>query len=170
MTQQDNPFASPLADVGGATAEGVQLAEARQIRQTHLKYEASVKSIGTLYLVVFVISLIFGIGVVVWVVNTWLQSDASQAQLVIPLAITLAFSLPAFGIAAISLFVAWGLRQIDSRARVLTCLCSGLGMFSFPVGTALGVYVLYVLSSQKGRAVFTKRYHDVIRQTPEMRY
>ncbi|HEY6825855.1 MAG TPA: hypothetical protein VI259_03295 [Gemmatimonadaceae bacterium] len=55
---------------------------------------------------------------------------------------------------ALSLVAGWGLLTLRPWARVLTIVLGILSLFSFPFGTILGVYTLWVLFSADGAALF----------------
>jgi hypothetical protein len=59
----------------------------------------------------------------------------------------LVLSLP--GIAA-----GWGLLNFKPWARILTIVLSALNILNFPVGTAIGVYGLWVMLNQETEAIF----------------
>lgn len=59
------------------------------------------------------------------------------------------FSLP-------GLITAWGLSKHRRWARVLTIILGVLGLFSFPLGTVLGVYTLWVLLDDDTALLFRK--------------
>jgi succinate dehydrogenase/fumarate reductase cytochrome b subunit len=62
------------------------------------------------------------------------------------------------------------LRALNPKARIPATLLSVLGLFGFPVGTLIGLYVLYLLHSKKGVMVFSPEYRQVIEATPQIRY
>jgi hypothetical protein len=47
--------------------------------------------------------------------------------------------------ASVSILAAWGLLQRKHWARMLTLILAFVGLLSFPLGTALGVYSIWVL-------------------------
>jgi hypothetical protein len=49
--------------------------------------------------------------------------------------------------AALGFFAGWGLLRREPWARMLTIVLSFLALFHFPLGTALGIYSLWVLLS-----------------------
>lgn len=51
-------------------------------------------------------------------------------------------------------FAGYGLRKGKSYARVLTIIASVLAVFSFPFGTALGVYGLWFVFGERGKIFF----------------
>jgi hypothetical protein len=48
----------------------------------------------------------------------------------------------------------WGLLKKEYWARVLAMVLAILGLFLFPIGTIVGAYVLWVLTSQPAAAYF----------------
>lgn len=57
-------------------------------------------------------------------------------------------------LAAPSIIGGWGLLKFRPWARILVIIVSIFHLFSFPFGTALGVYGLWVLLSEEGRRIF----------------
>ncbi|NPV07764.1 MAG: hypothetical protein HPY83_07345 [Anaerolineae bacterium] len=51
----------------------------------------------------------------------------------------------------------WGLLARQGWARILAIVVAGLGLFNFPVGTAIGVYTLWVLLQRSADAYFGAR-------------
>jgi hypothetical protein len=56
---------------------------------------------------------------------------------------------------ALGLVAGWGLLTLRPWARILGIILAILGLFSFPWGTILGVYTLWVLFSAEGAALFS---------------
>ena len=56
--------------------------------------------------------------------------------------------------AALQLVAGWGLLQRKPWARILTIVLGVISLIRFPLGTALGVYTLWVLLSKEGAAEF----------------
>lgn len=63
--------------------------------------------------------------------------------------------------AALGFAAGWGLLQREPWARLLTITLSFLSLFNVPLGTALGVYGLWVLLPAKSE----REYEDAVRQT-----
>ena len=57
-------------------------------------------------------------------------------------------------LAAPSIIGGWGLLKFRPWARILVIIISIFHLFSFPFGTALGVYGLWVLLGEEGRRIF----------------
>lgn len=62
------------------------------------------------------------------------------------------FFLSALG--AVSILGGWGLLKRQNWARILVIITSVLNLPAFPIGTALGVYGLWVLLSDQSRPEF----------------
>jgi hypothetical protein len=63
--------------------------------------------------------------------------------------ILLALSLP-------GLITGWGLLNYKPWARILGIVLSALNLINFPIGTALGIYGLWVLVSKETEALFAR--------------
>jgi hypothetical protein len=148
-----NPYAPPKAyvdDVSGPTSE------AEAIRREHIKHEASIRSIGTLYYIGGAFMLLVGIAMVVVV-------DPTE-PLLRPLG---AFYLL---LGTVSVVVAWGMRRLRKWAGGAAIGLSGISLLAFPVGTLVGAYILYLLLSAKGRRIFAADYADIVAATPHVKY
>ena len=63
-------------------------------------------------------------------------------------------SVVIFAIAAFHLIAGWGLLRRMPWARIVTIILGVLSLLKFPIGTALGIYTLWVLLSKDGAAEF----------------
>ncbi|EMI53051.1 hypothetical protein [Rhodopirellula sallentina] len=147
-TQVDETLAEPAAD------------DVRAYRQYHIAHEASVKSIGLLHWLSGAIMLLAGIGLTVGSVTAG-GPDAMWMLI-------FGGALAVFGGLWIWLGVA--IRRLNPIARIVTCIVSVIGLLSFPVGTLINGYFLYLLLSQKGQAIFDPSYQRVIEATPDIKY
>ena len=64
------------------------------------------------------------------------------------------------------LLAGWGLLKKEYWARVLAMVLAILGLFLFPIGTIVGIYVLWVLSSEPGAAYFGDDEETSLAETP----
>ena len=102
-----------------------------------------------------VIALIFG-GVTGFLSSIDLDREARVALPIVALVggfvfiLLILLSLP-------SLIVGWGLMQYAPWSRVAGIVISALHLFSVPLGTALGVYGLWVLSQNEAQPLFERR-------------
>ncbi len=63
-----------------------------------------------------------------------------------------------------------GLRRLRGWTKIPVGVLSGLGLLSFPIGTLINGYILYLVFSEKGSRVFSPEYQEIIRQTPHIKY
>lgn len=131
---------------------------AEQIRQEHLKHEASVKSIGLLY-------YFGGVAVIFAAMVSFFApgrgNDGGMAF--VPSVFLIMLGIGQF-------WAGTGLRRLRRWARVPTGILSGLGLLGFPVGTIINAYILFLVFGQKGKMVFSEEYQAVIEQTPHIKY
>jgi hypothetical protein len=148
-TNTFNPYAAPAAPVADVGAN----AEAEAIRRAHISHEASINAVGLLY-------YLGGVGVTLAAAASLLGArDAS---------VMLTLLLIALGVA--QFFAGWAVRALRPWGRIVACVLSGLGLFAFPIGTAINAYILYLFLSKKGRTIFAPEYQAVIAATPEVKY
>lgn len=161
LPPHNNPYAAPISKPGMATMGG----KADQIRNEYLKHEASVKSIGTLYLigaVMFALALVVS-GVLL--VGALFSSEVDSE-----LAIFFIFAAIYAVIAAIYFYVGFGLRKLDPMAKRIAVVFSVIGLLGIPVGTLISGYILWLLLSEKGVYVFSPEYKTVVENTPHIKY
>lgn len=152
-----NPYAAPVTTVAG---EVPLLNDPEEIRRAHIAHEASVKSVGTLYL--------FGAIVLAF----WTVFNAYALIANIAYAKESAWSLVAF-LAVLTVLQFWlglGLRKLKRPARAIGAIFSAIGLIGIPIGTIISAYILYLLMSKKGNMVFSPEYQQVIAQTPHVKY
>ena len=128
-----------------------------EIRRAHINHEASVKSVGTVYLIGALFATIGGIGCFA------ATGSSSQVGLTAVGAIYLLLGI-------LLGFVAFGLQNLKTWARWIAAVFSSLSLILFPMGTLIGGYILYLLISQKGTMVFSAGYQDIIKATPHIKY
>lgn len=58
------------------------------------------------------------------------------------------------GMAVLQLILGWGLLSKKQWARILGIILGVISLIRFPLGTALGIYTLWVLLSKDGSAEF----------------
>lgn len=133
--------------------EGVSSNAAEQIRNDHIKHEASVKSVGFLYFLAAAFLILAGAGGLI---------TRDGPSIIVGLVFV--------GLGILQIWVGSGLRQLKSWARIPTAVLSGIGLLGFPLGTLINGYILYLVLCQKGRTVFSDEYKRVIEQTPHIKY
>lgn len=128
---------------------------AREIRVQHLAHEVSVQSIGALYILGAVISLVSA-------VMAATEGQDQIGRVVVPLL------LLAFGGA--QSWIGLKLWRLDPTAKVPATILACVGLLAFPLGTLINAYVLYLIHSAKGRVVFGADYQSVRASTPDIKY
>ena len=126
------------------------------LRRQYLSHEASVRSIGSLYYLSSIMSLIVGIVTLLGISQTF-----PMRYILGPLMILLGVAYWKLG---------GLLRDLDPRGRMPATILSCIGLLGFPIGTLICAYILYLLNSKKAAVVFSDEYHRVIEATPEIKY
>ena len=148
MSTEMNPYAAPTSFVDDVR----RASEGEAIRREHLKHEASVRSIGTLYYLGSVLLALFGVLFVVFggEVTDW------------------ALAIVALVLGLASVVVGWGLRSFKRWAATGAVVLSVVSLPVVPFGTVLGAYVLIVLRSAKARRIFARDYANIVAATPHL--
>ncbi|QDT06680.1 hypothetical protein K227x_50960 [Rubripirellula lacrimiformis] len=154
----DNPYA-PTTHVSD---EMLATDDVEGFRKKHLNHEASVRSVGLLYMLGACVMVPIGAIVMlgVFVGDQPPQDSAVQGGIG---AIYLGFGV-------LNGFIGWGLRKLRPWTRIAAIIFSAIGLIGFPIGTLISAYILYLLLSEKGKVVFSPYYQDVIQQTPHIKY
>ncbi|MEP4076965.1 hypothetical protein [Haloferula sp.] len=155
----ENPYQAPAVSEVAAPVE--PLSEAAVIRQEHLRHEASIKGMGSLFFLTGAFSLLMGFSAIMGLVS----SDAGMAQgpEILILSVILLFIPLQFS-------AWWGLRKLKPWSKVVAAILSTIGLLAFGLGTIISIYFLYLLFCKKGRMVLSPAYHEIIEQTPGMKY
>ncbi|WP_035601646.1 hypothetical protein [Haloferula sp. BvORR071] len=159
-----NPYAAPL-DTTAPPPLPVSN-EAEVIRREHIKHEASVKGIGSLYFIGSIFILIGGVTMVFAGLKGGNMGTAELAMMVL---------FPALGL--LGLWVGYGIRKLSPAARVVAGILTGinlvLSIFGLPqsiIAILINTYILNLLFSKKGTMVFSAPYKEIIAQTPHVKY
>ena len=123
---------------------------------THVEFVAILFVVwGALTAIVGVSTFALGIGAA-----SLATSDNGSAQVAAGLTagafITLAFIAILWG--AGHVFIGLPLRQRSPRARMLAIVAACIDLILLPFGTPLGIYALWVLLNERGKALFGVRY------------
>ena len=152
----EDPYASPQT-VETAAAPEPDSPEA--IRKKHLNHEASVKSIGLLYMLGGILLLLSTAGTLAPLV---VNGSATWQQIALPA-----------GIAVLSLgylVCGFGIRGLKPWTKIPVSFLAAIGLLGFPIGTLISAYILYLILSKKGAMVLSPAYKEIIRATPHIRY
>jgi hypothetical protein len=151
----ENPYQTPAV-----TEVALPLgSDIREIREKHLKHEASIKAVGILCLLGGVLFL----GTFAFVGIETLASGLMEASSSMGLLFEIAFG-------TLQLISGIGLRQLRGWARIPAAIVAAVSMAFIPIGTVIGIYILYLLFSPKGSKVFSEDYRDIVTITPDIRY
>ncbi len=162
---QINPYA-PIASSAsfGQAGDG----NSESIRKAHLSHEASIKSIGVLYLLGAIIGFLLTILYVVGGISSLLFPQKPESVAIGVMLIVLAIVVGA--ISTIQFILARGLSRLTPWSRIGGIVLSCLGLLAIPIGTLISAYFLYLLGSQKGIYIFSPEYAQVIAATPHIKY
>ncbi|MFH1500192.1 MAG: DUF4339 domain-containing protein [Verrucomicrobiota bacterium] len=141
-----------------ADVEAEAEVDTEAIRRTHLSHEASLQSIGSLYLL--------GSVLVTFVAIMSLAAGAAPDGEAMPVAVAVVLLV----LAALQFQVGRWLRALNPKAKVPASLLAILGLLGFPIGTLINGYILYLLHSKKGGVVLSADYAAVRAATPHIRY
>ncbi|MBL9169003.1 MAG: DUF4339 domain-containing protein [Verrucomicrobiales bacterium] len=131
---------------------------AEEVRKQYLKHEASVKSVGVLYLLGGI--LLTGMSLVT--LGTGIAGGGVLEAVFVTALLLL--------LGAAQLFVGSALRRLRPWARIPTAVLSAIGLVGFPLGTIINGYILYLVLGKKGKMVFSPEYAAVMEQTPHIKY
>ena len=155
-----NPYAAPMGAPSVASTTGGSSAES--LRNQHIQQEASIKSIGSLYMIGGTLGTVFGaIGMVGAIIG--LAQGGEEAVLILGMVVLYL----SFG--AGFLLMGMGLRKLNGAARIAAIVMSCLGLLGFPFGTLIHGYFLYLLLNEKAGVIFSERYREAVRQTPHIK-
>lgn len=156
-----NPYAATV-DVSDAFGFGD---DAEQLRRMYLKHEASIKSLGLLYMLPGVLLSMMGVVALVTLPFMLLGGNGNAGVGISTIAMF------AYGIlGGLQLYTGWGLRRFRRIARGIAIVFSSIGLLMVPFGTLFNAYFLYLLLGEKGKMVFSDVYQDAIKQTPHIKY
>ncbi|MCO4773486.1 MAG: hypothetical protein KDA24_25865 [Deltaproteobacteria bacterium] len=149
-----DPYAPPSAAVDDAGLSGANPEQWEAIRREHLSAESNLKGFGSLWLLGAV-----GSGFAAVVAFT-VATDEYGPMMGGILAV----------VGAIYAYGGLGLRRLDPKVKIPVTLLAGFGLLSFPIGTLINGYLLYLLHGPKGKVIFTERYRAIIDATPHVKY
>ncbi len=112
-----------------------------------------VKILGWLHIILSALSLLIGVFVLVMLASIGVVSGDQEAVVILPL---VGFGIAGFMtlIAAPGIIGGIGLLKYKTWARVLTLILGFLNLPGFPIGTALGVYTIWVLLNEETAQLF----------------
>lgn len=150
MTPDANPYAAPKAELVPVVAGDRD--EALAIRRAHLRHEAGLRSLGSLWMFGGLVLLVGSVGLL-------FSADLPAAVPAVSLVLGVAF-----------LVCALDVRRLSPRARVTGSILAAFSLINIPVGTLIGLYALYLFHSEKGRVVLDVDYARIRELTPDVKY
>lgn len=179
---ESNPFSRPEVISKSAVAnpyaptsfvsetDGLE-SDVDAFRNRYLSHEASIKSIGILYMIPAVLMLIGFVVMLGAAVAGAFFGGGGQGAFGGPGLLEFAVVFLIYGaFGALSCYAGWGIRKFKKVPKRIVTVLSAIGLIGFPLGTLINGYILYLLHGQKGKVVFSDRYQEVIRQTPHIKY
>lgn len=160
------PAGTPGVVADGTAAE-LAPADAEQVRRAYLTHEASVKSVGLLYLIGAVLGVFGGIANVIGAVMGGAGAPDAATD---PTTTMWIVGVVLIVVAVIQFVVGRWLRQLNPKGRTPATIMAVIGLLGFPVGTLISAYILYLLQSKKGAMVFSAEYAAVMAATPHVKY
>lgn len=119
-----------------------------------------VKVLGWLFVVfgVFYVLMAFGSSALMGILATFVASQGGQDAAVGASVLGLtggAFFIFWLCLGIPGILAGWGLLNYKPWARILAIILSALGLINFPIGTATGIYGLWVLFNKETEALFS---------------
>lgn len=159
-----NPYASPTTDSGyKPVADGSMEA----IRRKYIKHETSVKSIGSLYLLGSILTILISIAVAIFLITAFANPRGHEIP---PLPFVLLGPLLYLGLGLFQGAVGIAIRRLKNWSRIVVIIFSFFGLLGFPFGTLICGYILYLLLSKKSQYIFTDEYRHIVAATPHVKY
>lgn len=146
-----NPYLAPATSPIPPPLSGS--ADNEAIRREHINHEASIKTLGALYLLggLFMIP-----GGLFMIFEPTKHAGSAMGGLLLVLGL-------------FQLTLGLGVRKFRPWSRWAATILSTLGLLAFPVGTLINALVLGYLLSKKGATVFSPGYPSVIAATPHVK-
>ncbi|MDI1315312.1 hypothetical protein [Prosthecobacter sp.] len=148
-----NPYAAPQAQVLQTTSRD------ELIREEHINTEATIKSVGILYYLGAFALILYGVLMIITGIRTGRDS----------LLVSIIIGVVLLAVGTGQGIVAYGLRRLQSWARIPTIILSSIGLLGFPIGTLINIYILIKVSGQQGKFIMTPEYQQIIAATPHVK-
>jgi hypothetical protein len=116
--------------------------------------DTHIKVLGFIYIIAGVILVVLGLFLFGILGGAGLLSQDKQAFLITGF-IGTALAVFFFVLSVPSIIAGIGLLKRREWARILTIILGIFHLFGFPIGTAIGVYTLYVLFNDQAKALFS---------------
>ena len=115
--------------------------------------EEHVRALGVIYVILGVLHLLVGAAMLVLMIGIGAASGDREAAWIVS-----GVGLFVGGIIAVlaipTIFTGIGLQRFRPWSRIVAVILAILNLSSFPVGTAVGIYALWVLLNERTRPLF----------------
>lgn len=165
MSQEFDPPVNPYAPVIAQPVGLAQSSQAEQIRRNHLSHEASIQTIGALFLLGAFFVTLAGVFLISYSLYALITGALQPDSLLTMLGIGV-FELT---LGILQGMTGFALSKLRSGGRVGGIVFSAIGLLGFPIGTLISAYFLYLLASKKGAYIFSDEYKQVIAETPQVK-
>lgn len=154
----ENPYAPSEVEADAVATPSDSAAEV--IRHEYIRHEKSIQSLGVLF-------IIGGCGgallMFVGMIAEFGGNGPRTAQVPwIILTVACVISL-------VQVAVGVGMRRLSPWSRIPAGILGGISALNVPVGTLIGLYVIYLMVSKKSTVVFSDEYKQVIEATPHIK-
>jgi hypothetical protein len=172
----DNPYSPSGSSYSNITPDAnVDLTQAELIRKSHLSHEASLQSIGCLYLLGGICGIFLGlfyIGTGIALVGNVLpqQQGGQQIDGQAPGVVAIGLGVVALALSCFQLYAGRSMQTLNASGKIAAIIISVIGLLGFPCGTLISVFALYLLLSSKGEMIYSPQYKEIIQATPHIRY
>lgn len=129
------------------------------LRREHLRHEALLRSVGTVYYISAGLALTGAAMVAIRMMLGGGEVDDDPPGALIAFLLLMSSAL---------VIVGRGVRDLARWARVPVVVLSAVGLLAVPIGTLIHGFVLWLVLCAKGRKVFSQEYAAAIEQTPAM--
>jgi hypothetical protein len=122
---------------------------------TYRQLEQHVPILGWVHIISGVFFLVIGVGLFLLLssIGLFAVGGDPDAQVVLPI-VGLCVGGLMFVLALPLVLAGWGLLKRKNWARVLSLIVAIINIFNVPIGTAIGVYTLYVLLQPEANGYF----------------
>lgn len=166
----DNPYAAPLS---ASATRGSSADE--ETRNQYLNHEASVQSIGFLYLLGGALVAISGMSYIAIGISGETLPQFGRLKVFM-----LGLGIFCLLLSGLQIYAAVSVRKLRNAGRIIVTVFTAIGLITIPlvafevisilIGTLISGYILYLLWSPKGNFIFTPEYQRVLKATPHIKY
>ncbi len=152
------------------------LIDAEDVRRVYLKKETAISSLWLLYCVGGIATTALGIAQLLHFLSeplfsTWYTEDRNALAPLFRFLNLISVYLSSVSV-LFGLLQTWGgvhLAQLRPTSRLTGSNIAGFWMLYFPLGTIVGISIVYLLNNSKADMIFSAYYKDIVSKTPHIR-